>query len=203
MSTLLCNTWPRMTFPSIFSGVITGTVGVGLMGLAVFNEDTSMVYGMMALVGVGLGMGLMAGPLHTVGIFRNNRAPVIGLMAITIPFGGTVGLTIMTTVFNNVSKFGADTDFSTLRDLPKDEQQMAVHLAKVSTRETSAAENVANYDADGHCLGLCCHHTLPTICMHLSKLTWTRTPADLPHRLAAVPLSLEMSSYPKNVEGAA
>ena len=57
----------------------------------------------MAMVGAGVGLRLMAAPLHGMGLFREHRASIIALMAVTIPLGGTIGLTIMSAVFNNTS----------------------------------------------------------------------------------------------------
>lgn len=103
----MCNRWPRMTFPSVFLGTLTESVGLGVLAWAIWADRLSVIYGMMALVGCGSGMRFMASPLHGIGLFRHLRASVIGLMAVAIPFGGTVGLTIMSAVFNNTSGLGS------------------------------------------------------------------------------------------------
>ncbi|KAJ3950670.1 uncharacterized protein N0V96_001821 [Colletotrichum fioriniae] len=73
-------------------------------------------------------------PLHGVGYFPKKIAAVISLMAVAYPFGGTLGLTIMTTVFNNASGIGEDSplrDFEALSRLPAATQQQITHDAKM------------------------------------------------------------------------
>lgn len=128
----MCNRWPRMTFPPLFLGSTIETVGVGVLAWALYTEQTATIFGMMALVGCGMGLRFMVAPLHGIGIFKSHRASVIGLMAVAVPFGGTIGLTIMSTVFNNAS--GLDTkhsDFSTLQDQPDGVREQAIYDAKV------------------------------------------------------------------------
>ncbi|KAF5714907.1 major facilitator family transporter [Fusarium globosum] len=128
----MCNKWPRMTFPCIFLGTLTEAVGLGVLAWAIYANRLSVIYGMMALVGCGSGMRFMASPLHGIGLFRHLRASVIGLMAVAIPFGGTIGLTIMSTVFNNTSGLDSHSDFSSAHSSTggaADEQ--AVHQAKM------------------------------------------------------------------------
>jgi hypothetical protein len=84
-------------------GTITELVGMGLMAWACWTEKVGNVYGLMALIGLGFGLRFMAVPLHGIGLFRQFRASVLALMALSIPLGGTLGLTIMSTVFNNTS----------------------------------------------------------------------------------------------------
>jgi hypothetical protein len=92
-------------------GTILECIGMGLMAWACWTERVANVYGFMALIGVGFGLRFMAGPLHGIGLFRQHRASVLALMALSIPLGGTLGLTVMSAVFNNTS--GLDThDFN-------------------------------------------------------------------------------------------
>ncbi|PHH87510.1 hypothetical protein CDD83_8757 [Cordyceps sp. RAO-2017] len=112
----LCNRWPRMTFPPLFISTAVEAIGIGVLAVALHAEQKGTIFGMMALVGVGTGLRFMVAPLHGIGIFNAHRASIIGLMAVATPLGGTVGLAIMSAVFNNVS--GLDTkaiDFSALR----------------------------------------------------------------------------------------
>ncbi|KAF7537544.1 hypothetical protein G7Z17_g12829 [Cylindrodendrum hubeiense] len=128
----MCNKWPRMTFPSVFMGTIVEAVGVGLLGWAIYAERLGPIYGMMALVGCGTGLRFMASPLHGIGIFKNIRASVIALMAVAIPFGGTLGLTIMSTVFNNTSGLDSnESDFSQIQSQPEDIREKSIHNAKM------------------------------------------------------------------------
>jgi hypothetical protein len=122
-----------MTFPPIFLGTTVETIGVGLLAWAMYTERTATVYGMMSLVGAGIGLRFMAAPLHGLGIFRQHRAAVVGLLSVAIPFGGTLGLTVMSTVFNNVSGFDSSQDsFAPSQDLPLEVQEHIIHKAKVS-----------------------------------------------------------------------
>lgn len=66
-----------------------------------FEPHTNVLKGMMALSGAGTGMRFMPGSLHGIGFFPNNIASVIALTSFAVPFGGTIAMTIMDTVFNN------------------------------------------------------------------------------------------------------
>ncbi|KFA47413.1 hypothetical protein S40293_05406 [Stachybotrys chartarum IBT 40293] len=128
----LCNRWPRMTFPPMVLGTMIEAIGVGLLGYAIWTENRATVFGMMALVGYGAGLRYMVGPLHGVGLFHEHRAAIIGLLAVANPFGGTLGLTIMSTVFNNVSGLDSgDGDFSQIRNGPEGTVDEAIYNAKM------------------------------------------------------------------------
>ncbi|KAI8218904.1 hypothetical protein K4K55_012493 [Colletotrichum sp. SAR 10_96] len=134
ISAFMCNSWPRKTFPPIFLGSILEMVGIGLIAWAISTEHDPTVYGMMALTGVGTGLRVMPVPLHGIGHFPKKIAAVVSLMAVAYPFGGTVGLTILTTVYNNVSGISNDSplrDFTTLKNLPAAEQAAVTHDAKM------------------------------------------------------------------------
>ncbi|KAK1596067.1 major facilitator superfamily transporter [Colletotrichum navitas] len=133
-SALMCNAWPRKTFPPIFIGSVLEMTGVALLAWAINTEHDPTVYGMMALTGVGTGLRLMPVQLHGIGYFPKKIAAVISLMAVAYPFGGTLGLTIMTTVFNNASGIGSDSplrNFGSLKGLPDAVQQRFTHDAKM------------------------------------------------------------------------
>lgn len=137
----MCNKWPRMTFPSVFLGTIVEAIGIGLLGWSIYAERLAPIYGMMALVGCGTGLRFMASPLHGIGLFKNMRASVIALMAVAIPFGGTIGLTIMSTVFNNTSGLDSnESDFSKIQSLPEDIRDQAIHNAKVISTPIRASD---------------------------------------------------------------
>ncbi|KAM0564565.1 hypothetical protein ACHAPJ_000779 [Fusarium lateritium] len=113
-------------------GTLTEAVGLGVLAWAIWADKLSTIYGMMALVGCGSGMRFMASPLHGIGLFRHLRASVIGLMAVAIPFGGTIGLTIMSTVFNNTSGLDSgDSNFSSVQSSSGEAKDQAVHDAKM------------------------------------------------------------------------
>lgn len=50
-----------------------------------------------------MGLKLMVAPLHGIGLFKTHRAFVLALVGIAVPFAGTLGITIMSAVFNNTS----------------------------------------------------------------------------------------------------
>lgn len=84
-----------------------------------YTEHSATIFGMMALAGFGTALRFMSTPLHGVGMFRRHRATVIGLLGVAFPLGGTLGVTIMSTVLNNTSKFIMNGgDFSTIRSMP-------------------------------------------------------------------------------------
>lgn len=121
-----------MTFPSVLLGTVVEAIGIGLLAWGIYVERNPVVFGMMALVGCGSGMRFMASPLHGIGLFRNFRASVIALMAVAVPFGGTIGLTIMSTVFNNTSGIDSNnSDFSQIHSQPEDLRDQAIHDAKM------------------------------------------------------------------------
>ncbi|KAK1995953.1 major facilitator superfamily transporter [Colletotrichum falcatum] len=134
VSAFMCNSWPRKTFPPIFIGSVLEMTGVGLLAWAIYTEHNPTVYGIMALTGVGTGLRIMPVQLHGIGYFPKKIAAVVSLMAVAYPFGGTLGLTVMTTVFNNASGIGSDSplrDFGTLKSLPDAVQQRVTHEAKM------------------------------------------------------------------------
>ncbi|OAA76681.1 Major facilitator superfamily domain, general substrate transporter [Akanthomyces lecanii RCEF 1005] len=103
MCAFLCNKWPRMTYPPLLLGTIIETVGVACLAWAMHKGHSPIIFGMMALAGVGMGLKFMVAPLHGIGLFKAHRASVLALVGIAVPFGGTLGLTIMSAVFNNTS----------------------------------------------------------------------------------------------------
>jgi len=82
---------------------ITASTGITVLACATNQENLPLVYGMMALTGFGTGLSFNPGSLHALALFPNLTAPIQCLVSFSNPFGGTVGLTIMSTVFNNKS----------------------------------------------------------------------------------------------------
>lgn len=103
MCAFLCNRWPRMTYPPLILGTVIETVGVCCLAWAMRKGHSPTIFGIMALAGVGMGLKFMVAPLHGIGLFKTHRASVLALVGIAVPFGGTLGLTIMSAVFNNTS----------------------------------------------------------------------------------------------------
>ncbi|KAL2128679.1 hypothetical protein VTI74DRAFT_8838 [Chaetomium olivicolor] len=100
------NVWPRQTFPVLFLGAAGSAVGITVLAWACHIEYTNLIYGMMALTGWGVGSVFNPATLHGLAYFPGMTAAITCLASFSNPFGGTITLTIMSTVFNNRS--GAD-----------------------------------------------------------------------------------------------
>ncbi|KAA8643501.1 putative MFS multidrug transporter [Aspergillus tanneri] len=100
----LCNVVPAQTFFPLNFGSIISTIGLAVIPYAIHVQNTGLLNGMMALAGAGTGLRFMPATLHAVGVWPERIAPAMSLMRFAMPFGGTIGLTIMGSVFNN--KFG-------------------------------------------------------------------------------------------------
>ncbi|KFZ19197.1 hypothetical protein V502_03789 [Pseudogymnoascus sp. VKM F-4520 (FW-2644)] len=96
-----CNYWPGQTFWALFMGTIFQTAGIAALGAAVNLRDETFVAVMMALTGAGTGAIFMPSNLHLAGMFREHLAPAYSLMRFSLPFGGTIALAIMNSVFQN------------------------------------------------------------------------------------------------------
>ena len=154
MSMYFCNVWPRKTWAPIMLGSIIEGVGIGVLAWAIWSRHLASVFGMMALTGAGTGLRFMpgratqtnfqdlylhqpTGSLHAIGFFPNNIATIVSLMAVALPFGGTLALTVMSTVFNNTSGIGTTSplhDLDTLKQLPAAVMAEVVNNARVSSR---------------------------------------------------------------------
>ena len=135
-----CNKWPRMTFPPIILGTLIELAGLSTLAWALSNEHTPTIFGMMALAGTGMGLKFMSSPLHCIALFRKHKAAVVALMAIAVPLGGTIGLTVMSAVFNNTSGIDSHSDFSKIRSEQDGIREQSIHSAKVSCHIFSMAQ---------------------------------------------------------------
>lgn len=97
----ICNVFPRQTFLPLCSGTIIETAGIATLAYAVKARNATLVNVMMAIAGVGTGMRFMPSNLHLAGMFRDRLAAVYSLLRFSLPFGGTLALTIMGSVFQN------------------------------------------------------------------------------------------------------
>lgn len=97
------NVWPRQTLPAFLLGTVTSAVAISVLPYACWTEKTSVVYGMMALAGFGVGTNTNPGSLHGLAYFPHMTAAITCIVTFAVPFGGTIALTIMSTVFNNRS----------------------------------------------------------------------------------------------------
>ena len=95
------NVWPRQTLPPLLLGGVTSAVGVTVLAYAVHAGRSGLVYGMMALTGHGVGIRMNPASLHGLAYFPQATAAISCIVAFAMPFGGTVTLTLMSTVFNN------------------------------------------------------------------------------------------------------
>ncbi|KAL2379198.1 hypothetical protein RJZ90_005461 [Blastomyces dermatitidis] len=96
-----CNVWPAQTFTPLSAGTLIETVGVALITWAVTTRNIPLVNGMMAVAGAGTGLRFMPSSLHAAGIWPDKIAPAMSIMRFCLPFGGTLALAIMGSVFNN------------------------------------------------------------------------------------------------------
>lgn len=103
MAMLSSNVWPRQTLPALLLGGVTSSVGITGLAWAVHAENKNVIYGMMALVGHGVMVRTNPGCLHGLAFFPTMTASILCLVSFATPFGGLVGLTIMSTVFTNKS----------------------------------------------------------------------------------------------------
>ncbi|RYP61086.1 hypothetical protein DL770_009851 [Monosporascus sp. CRB-9-2] len=130
----MCNHYPRQTFVPLILGSVLEAVGVAVLPWALYAEHTSVINGMMVLAGVGTGLRAMPGTLHGIGLFSNDVTAVVSLMAVALPFGGTVALTMMSSVFNNISGISETSplrDFTVISGLPESTKAVVIHNAKI------------------------------------------------------------------------
>jgi hypothetical protein len=141
LAMIMCNFYPRQTFHPLFLGSIIEATGVSVLTWALWHGHIPTIYGMMGLTGSGTGLRFMPGSLHGIGFFPNNIASVMALAGFSIPFGGTIAMTIMDTVFNNKagipsssaagSTSGSSTYLQSISDLPQDAQDKIRHQSKM------------------------------------------------------------------------
>ncbi|KAJ5948302.1 hypothetical protein N7466_001317 [Penicillium verhagenii] len=103
MAMFSSNIWPRQTLPALMLGSLASAVGITVLAWAVKAAQTNTIYGMMAVVGFGIGSRMNPGSLHGLAYFPAMTAQISCLVSFALPFGGLVGLTIMSTVFTNKS----------------------------------------------------------------------------------------------------
>ncbi|PWY95636.1 MFS multidrug transporter [Aspergillus sclerotioniger CBS 115572] len=122
LAVYMCNAFPRQTFFTLNFGTVLTTVGLSVVTYAISAQNTSLLSGMMVITGAGVGLRLMPASLHTAGVWPERIASAMSLMQVALPFGGTLGLTIMTSVFNN--KFG---DSAVMKSLDNADSTLDVH----------------------------------------------------------------------------
>ncbi|KAL2810549.1 major facilitator superfamily domain-containing protein [Aspergillus granulosus] len=107
LAMFLCNVTPVQTFYPLTLGTLVETLGLALVAWGISSQRTDIINGMMVLAGAGTGIRMMPTNLHAAGIWPDRLAAALSLMRFALPFGGTLGITIMGSVFNN--KLGAFT----------------------------------------------------------------------------------------------
>ncbi|CAK7209354.1 hypothetical protein SCUCBS95973_000410 [Sporothrix curviconia] len=134
LSMYFLNAWPRNTFVPLMLGSAVEAMGVGILAWALWSGHLPAIFGMMALTGAGTGLRLMPVSLHAVGFFPQHVATVISLMAVALPLGGTLALTVMSAVFNNTSGIASSSPFrsaQTLDQLSPQDLADVVHRAQM------------------------------------------------------------------------
>jgi hypothetical protein len=101
LAMFLCNKWPRKTFWPLFFGSTLEPLGIGMLTWALSHGRIAAVDGMLGFAGVGTGLRIMPALLHAVGLRSRFKARSLAIMSFTQVFGGTVGIAIMGSVFNN------------------------------------------------------------------------------------------------------
>lgn len=95
-------------------GSIASAVGLTLLAWAINADQVNIVYGMMALSGFGVGIRMSPSTMHGLAYFPASTASITCIFAFAQPFGGAVGLTIMSSVFNN--KIGASPTYASAKE---------------------------------------------------------------------------------------
>ncbi|KAI9756895.1 MAG: hypothetical protein M4579_003649 [Chaenotheca gracillima] len=140
----------RQTFISLWLGSLLECVGIAFLILALHNEKTSVIAGMMGLAGAGTGFRLMPATLHVAGIWPTKIAAAMSIQDFAMPFGGTIALAIMGSVFNNkmgsalpmnsmsnsgggsvsFNSGGSNTEIASLNNLPPAQKQAVQNSAR-------------------------------------------------------------------------
>lgn len=137
----ICNVWPRKTWYPLSFGTVFEALGITLLAASLHWGKLPVVYGMLALAGLGSGIRYMPNTLHAVGYYRQHVATIVSLMSLAISLGSTLASTIMLNIFNNnMSSAGISlvhgpasaSSFSSIDKLPPNEQDYVRHHAKNS-----------------------------------------------------------------------
>ncbi|KAL4875869.1 major facilitator superfamily domain-containing protein [Aspergillus karnatakaensis] len=101
LAVYLCNNPPAQTFFPLTLGTVAETIGLALVTWGIRTQQTNIINGMMVLAGAGTGIRMMPANLHAAGVWPDRLAAALSLNRFALPFGGTIGITIMGSVFNN------------------------------------------------------------------------------------------------------
>jgi hypothetical protein len=134
----LCNIYPKQTWYPLFLGTIIEPLGITLLAVALSSKNVNLIYGMLALTGVGTGIRFMPGTLHGVGYYPHKVASIVSLLLLSQSLGGAFSLTIMLNIFNNkmrssgISFVGSGESFDAIADLSPEKQGFLRDKAKSS-----------------------------------------------------------------------
>jgi hypothetical protein len=97
----MCNVYPRQTIWPLLLGTIVETGAIGALSWAISARQKTAVNVLMGVAGFGTGIRFMPENLHLTGMYRDRIAVILGLLSFSGPFGGTIALTVMGSVFQN------------------------------------------------------------------------------------------------------
>lgn len=97
----MCNIFPRQTFYPLFLGSVVEATGFSVLAYATKVRNSTLVSVFLAIAGGGSGIRFVPNTLHAAGIWRDRIAAVMSLMDFALPFGGTLAIAIMSSVFYN------------------------------------------------------------------------------------------------------
>ncbi|KAH6857332.1 major facilitator superfamily domain-containing protein [Alternaria rosae] len=98
---VMCNVYPRQTIWPLLIGTIVETGSIGALSWAMSARQRTAVNVLMGVAGFGTGIRFMPENLHLTGMYRDKIAVILGLLSFAGPFGGTIALTVMGSVFQN------------------------------------------------------------------------------------------------------
>lgn len=106
----MLNRAPRQTIYPLLLGSVSAAVAITVLAVGIHINNVNLVYGMMALAGFGVGIRMSPGTTHGLAHFPGSTAQITCVFAFAQPFGGAVGLTLMSAVWNN--KLGLHDQFA-------------------------------------------------------------------------------------------
>lgn len=110
----MTNRFPRQTIYPLVLGSLCSAAGMQVLCWALSAGRVDVVYGMMALAGFGVGLRMSPSAMHGLALVPDSdsssgsrrTAQVTCVFAFALPLGGVVGLTLMSTVYNNKLRGG-------------------------------------------------------------------------------------------------
>jgi hypothetical protein len=97
----MCNMYPRQTIWPLLIGTSVETGSIGALSWAVSARQKTAVNILMGVARFGTGMHFMSENLHRTGTYRDKIAVILGILSFAGPFGGTIALTVMGSIFQN------------------------------------------------------------------------------------------------------